>query len=257
MSGINFLSDNQLDYGSFTITTGAANAQFPIENLQLAPTAKKFRSTGNTVVFEIDLGTNRNMDTVAIVGDATGDLGVTDVSIKTSLTTDFSLSPTITLNLSNQHNIGYEFFTGVAHRFVEVTLTGTGSYAELSNIFIGERINIPLNSFSIDSFRYENQDRSRVRENEYGTKFIDSKNYQRKISGSIQYCTKDEFQTLDNMFLYHGVRRPLWLILDPDDSAMNDSSYRLAMYSYLDSVPAWSASGGQTYNCSVKLEQVI
>lgn len=257
MSGINFLSDNQVDYGTFTITTGAANSQFPISNLQLAPTSKKFRSTGNTVVFEIDLGTNRNLDTVAVVGDASGDFGITAMSIKTSLTTDFSLSPQIDVDLSSEHNIGYKFFTAVAHRFVEVSLTGTGSYAELSNVFIGERLNIPQNSISIGSFRYENNDRSDVKENEYGQKFINGRNKQKSIGGTIQYCTKDEFEFLDDMFLYHGVTKPVWMILDPDDFAMNDSSFRLSLYAYFDKIPVWSASGGQTYNCTIKLDQVV
>lgn len=257
MSGINFLSDNLVDQGSFNITTGAENAQFPISNLLNDSTTNKFRSTGNTVVFEIDLGTNRTIDSIAVVGDSTGSLGITAMTVKTSVTTDFSGSPIYTVDLSSEHNIGYTFITSVSHRYVEVTLTGTGSYAELSNIFLGERINLPQNSLSIGSFKYGNDDRSRVRDNDFGQRFIDVRNKTRFLSGSIEYCTKDETETLDDLFLFHGKTKPLWVFLDPTNTAMNDAEFRLSLYGYLDSIPEWSAAGGQTYTAPLKINEVV
>ena len=130
MSGINFLSDNYTDNANLSITTGAENTQFPLGNLQSDSPSYKFRSTGNTVVVEMDLSTTRAIDTIALVGDPTGSFGVTAVSVKTSVTTDFSLSTPIPISISSEHNLGIEFITEVSHRFVEITLTGTGSYCE-------------------------------------------------------------------------------------------------------------------------------
>lgn len=256
MSGINFLSDNYTDTASYTITTGSANAQFPITNLSNDTTTKKFRSAGNTVVFYVDLGVNREIDTIAVVGDATGSLGITAMSVKTSLTTVFGGGSTV-IDLSAEHNIGYEFITAVTHRYVEITLTGTGSFAELSKIFIGKRVNLPQNSISVSSFTYGNTDRSRTRENQFGQKFIDSRNKQRFLAGSIEFATKDEFETLDDMFLFHGSQKPIWIILDPTNTAMNDSEFRASLYGYLDRLPQWSASGGQTYNTQIRVNQVV
>lgn len=257
MAGINFLSENFTDVADLTITTGAANAQFPLSNIQNVSTAKKFRSTGNTVVIEFDLQQTRDIDTIAIVGDATAQLGVTAVSVKTAVTNDFSGSTPIPITLSSEHNIGYEFITEVSHRFVEVTLTGTGSYVELSNIFIGKRINLTQNSFSISSFRYGYDDNSDVRQNRYGQAFIDELPLRKKLGGTIEFCTKSEQETLDDMFIKHGVHEPLWVIVDPNSDGMNVGQYKLAMYSYLEQVPEWSASGGQTYNASLDLRQVV
>ena len=257
MAGINFLSDNFVDLSSITITTGAANAQFPLSNIQNISTAKKFRSTGNTVVIEFDLQQTRDLDTIAIVGDATTGLGISAISFKTSVTTDFSLSTPIPITLSSEHNVGFEFITEVSHRFVEATMTGTGSFAEISNIFVGKRINITQNNFSISSFRYGYDDKSNVRPNRYGQKFIDELPLRKVLGGTIEFATKDEQETLDDMFLKHGIHEPLWVIIDDTSAGMNEGNFKLTMYSFLSQVPIWTASGGQNYNASLDLDQVI
>ncbi len=257
MSGINFLSDNLVNDADLTITTGSENAQFPLDNIQNVSTAKKFRSTGNTVVIELDLQQTRDIDTIAIVGDATDQLGVTAVSVKTSVTTDFSLSTPIPITISSEHNIGYEFITEVTHRFVEVTFTGTGSFAEVSNMFIGKRINLIQNNFSINSFRYGYDDNSRVRQNRYGQSFIDELPLRKNLSGTMEFATKNEQETLDDMFIRHGRHEPLWIIVDNASAGMNEGQFKLAMYSYLNRVPEWASTGGQTWNANIDARQVV
>ena len=257
MSGLNLLSDNLVDNSTLTLTTGTANAQYPLSNILNESSAKKFRSTGNTAVIEFDLGVNRDIDVVGIVGDSLSIFGITTATFKTSLTTDFSGSPVHNVSLSSEHNIGYVFITEVSHRYVELTLTGSGSYVEFSNIFIGKNINIPLNSLSTESFRYWNIDRSSFRTNDFNQKFIDIRNTYRLMSGTVQYANKTEFELLDDFFLYHGKHKPFWVILDPNDAAMNDSSYRLSIYCYLDEVPQWSANGGQHYSANLKFRQAV
>lgn len=257
MSGINFLYENYVDEATLTITTGAANAQFPISNIKIDTTTKKFRSTGNTVVFTVDLLQTRDIDTFAIVGDTTTGLGVTAVSIKTSVTNDFSLSTSIPITLNSEFNIGYEFITEVSHRYVQVTLTGNGSYAEISNIFIGSKLNLPLNSFSIQSFRYRHDDLSSVVSNDYGQQFINVLPYRKRLVGTMEYCTQSEVDELDTMFLSKGRHLPLWIILDPDSEAMTDGAYKLAMYCYLEKMPSWNAAGGKLFNTSLELNQVV
>ena len=176
MSGINFLTNNYVDNSDLSISTGTANAQFPLDNLKIDFTTKKFRSVGNTVVFVVDFKQFLPVTSLALAGDATGNLGVTAASVKLSLTTDFSSSTQHDIDLSAEFNFGWSFITEETARYAEVTLTGTGSYSEVGKIYIGNRINLPNQSISIDTFSYRNIDESTVRRNLFGQKFIDTRN---------------------------------------------------------------------------------
>lgn len=257
MSGITFLSENLFNLGVLTVTTGTENAQFPLSNLQQDTTTKKFRSVGNTVVIEVDLLQIREIDTIALVGDATTNLGVTAVTVKTAVTNDFTGATPIPITLSEAHNIGYEFITPVNHRYVEITLTGTGAYAELSNVFIGKKINLANNAFATASFKYGYDDQSQSRENRYGQRFIHVLPLVKRLIGRIEYCDKTEQEILDDMFSYHGRHKPIWVIIDPAGDAMNAGEFKLAMYSYILKQPLWSAVGGQHYNVSLELDQAV
>jgi len=257
MSGINFLSENLVDNSTLTITTGAANSQFPLINLLNESPSNKFRSTGDTVVLEVDLLQTRDIDTIAIVGDPIGTFGVTDLVAKTSVTTDFSGSTPIPITLSPTNNMGYEFITEVSHRYVELTFTGTGSFSEVSNIFIGKRINLTQNNLSLGSFRYGYTDKSVVRRNDYGQHFIDTRNLVKFLSGGIENTNLTEQETLDDMFIRHSRHLPIWMIVDELGEGMNDGEFKLAIYGYLDRSPRWSAVGGQHYNANLRVNQAI
>lgn len=253
--GINFLSENLVNSALVSLTTGTENAQFPLENIKNDAAAVKFRSLENTVVIEFDLQQTRTIDAVALHGDTNGTLGLTSASVKTSLTTDFSASVAQNIPLSGDNLLGYLFFsTPVDHRYVELTLTGTGVYAELSNIFIGERIELMYQNLSIGSFSYGQDDKSDVKENDYGQKFVNKRNKIKYLSGDIDFASKKEQEILDNMFTRHGKSEPLWMIVDQNGEAMNDGVYKLTIYGYLPNRPNWSASGGQTYNSSIRVD---
>ena len=257
MSGITFLSENLTDSATFSITTGAENAQFPLTNLVNNTTTKKFRSVGNDVVIVVDLLQTRTIDTIAVVGDTIGTFGITQLIAKTSVTLDFSSSTPNFLDLSSEQNIGYSFITEVNHRYVEITLTGTGSYAEISKLFIGEKINLPELSLSIDSFEYGYKDLSKAENNEYGQRFVNRRNKIKMLKGGFDFTTKSEQEILDDMFLRHGISLPLWIILDPNSDAINDGKYKLSMYAYVDVMPDWKAAGGQQYNSTIELSEVV
>lgn len=254
--GISFLSENLVDSSVLSLTTGSENAQFALENIKNEATAVKFRSQENNVVLVIDLQQTRNIDTFAIHGDTNTSLGLTSVSFKTSLTTDFTSSTAINVPISAEFLLGYVYLTTpVSHRFVEVTLTGTGSFVEVSNIFVGERIELLQQNLSISSFSYGFEDQSRVSSNSYGQKFIDKRNKIKQLGGNIEFCIKSEQETLDDMFLRHGESLPIWMIVDKEGDSINDGNYKLTIYGYFSDTPTWSASGGQTYNTSVNVEQ--
>ena len=254
--GITFLSENLADDAVTTLLTGTENAQFPLTNLNNEATAVKFRSLENAIVIQFDLSQTRTIDTIALHGDTNDSLGMTTASVRTSLTTDFSGSVVTPIPLSAEHLIGYEYLTTpVSHRYVELTLTGTGVYVELSNIFIGERINIEQNNLSIESFRYGNRDNSVTSNNRYDQLFIDKRNSTKFVGGTLQFCTKTEQFTLDEMFRRHQRSKSLWMIVDKDGAGMTDGEYKLTTYGYLQDVPLWNASGGQHYTANVRVNQ--
>lgn len=254
MAGINFLSENFTKSATISITTGVANAQFPTSNLTNDSPSVKFRSTGNTVVLELDLIQVRDIDTLMVLGDPTEEFGMTTVTYKTSVTTDFTGSPTYTVTLDPTQNIGYSYITEVSHRYVEITFTGQGSYVEVGGIFIGKRISLPTNNLSIASFNYEYSDKGSTNESPYGQKFINERLLQKTIAGTIEFATKSEQETLDDLFIRHGRHEPLWMIVDKDSEGMNEGATKLTIYGYLNRIPIWSASGGQTYNATIRIK---
>lgn len=253
--GITFLSNNLTDLAIITLITGTENAQFPLSNIQNEATAVKFRSLENSIIIQFDLQQTRTIDTIALHGDTNGTLGMTTASVRTSLTTDFSGSAVTPIPLSAENLIGYEYITEVNHRYVELTLTGTGVFVELSNIFIGERIELTQNNLSIDSFRYGYRDNSTTSNNRYDQLFIDKRNTTKFVSGTIEFCTQTEQETLDEMFRRHQRSSSLWMIVDKDGSGMIDGEFKLTTYGYLQDVPLWNASGGQHYTANVRLNQ--
>lgn len=254
--GITFLSDNLVNDSVISLDTGTENAQFPLSNLKIEATAKRFRSLENNVVIIFDLQQTRTINTIALHGDTNNDLGMTSASIRTSLTTDFSSSPVTNIPLSAEHLFGYAYLdTEVDHRYVELTLTGTGVYVELSNIFIGERVEIEQNNLTIDSFRYGYRDNSVTSNNKYDQLFVDKRNSTKFISGALEFCTKSEHQILDDLFKRHQRSESLWMIVDKEGNAMIDGEYKLTVYGYLQDVPLWSAAGGQHYSANIRVNQ--
>ena len=253
---ITFLSDNEADSAVITLITGTANAQFPLTNIQNEATAVKFRSLENSIVIQFDLQQTRTIDTIALHGDTNATLGMTVASVRTSLTTDFSGSVVTVIPLSAEHLMGYEYLTlPVSHRYVELTLTGTGVFVELSNIFIGERIELEQNNLSIDSFRYGYRDNSTTSNNKFDQLFIDKRNNTKFVGGTIQFATKAEQSTLDEMFRRHQRSLSLWMIVDRDGVGMTDGEFKLTTYGYLQDVPLWTADGGQHYSANIRVNQ--
>jgi hypothetical protein len=258
MAGIIFLSENYTDDANLSLSLGTANAQFPLTNIKNNTTVKKFRSIENTVKIVIDMQQTRNIDSVALHGDSTQTLGLTVASIKFSLTTDFSSFTAIPITLSAEHGFGYYLAPAMlSYRYAELSLTGNGSFCELSNIFIGSKINLEQNSLSIGSFAYGHRDRSTVTGNDYGQKFVNKRNVVKYVAGDLENCTKDEQEQLDDMFIRHQRSLPLWMIVDKDSEGMNGGAYKLAIYGYIEDSPDWKAVGGRHYNARIRLDQVV
>ena len=257
MSGIKFLYENFVDQSHLSLTAGSENAQFPLNNILNDSTVIKFRSQNNTCTVLIDMQQTRTINIVAIANDAIDQIGITSVIVKTSLTTDFTSSTARSLIINPEQGIGFVEFTDEAKRYVQIQIIGNGTYCELGKVFVGQSLQLSQQSISVDSFKYGYQERSNSQINDYGQKFINKRNKQKNIGGNLKYCNQVEQLALDDMFIYVGTSLPLWMILDPDSNAITEGASKLTIYGYLESMPDWSADGGQHYSTSIKINQVI
>ena len=255
MSCLNFLSENLVDDASLSILTGAENAQFPLSNILSPFTTKEFRSTGNTVEILVDLTVLQAVDSFAVTGHSLDGLGFTDITIYGSGSTDFSGSTPIVIDTNDEHNFGFKLFDEVSFRYWKIELTGTGSYATLSNIFLGKKVQFTDNSLAIKSFNYTNKDNAKVRKNKYGQRYIDTVNRIKTIKGRMQHLNRAEYDMVNDLFTIHGVNRPLWMIVDPTGVSATDGQFMFSIYGYFRKVSAITMSGFGVYNASIDMEQ--
>lgn len=256
MCNLAILTNNYVDGADLSVITGTPNAQFPVDNIKEPFTTKKFRANGNTIEILVDLNQTRTIDTFAVTGDAITGLGFTTISIFGSGSTDFTGATEIPITVNSEYNFGFEFFTAVDYRFwkVKITTTVTG---EISNIYLGERSELTENGISQSSLNYSTSDNSTVSNNRYGQSFVNTFNRIKTISGEIEFCNKQEFELLEDIWLYHGRNRPLWFILDPNGTSVTNGQYVFSMYSYIDEDFVWSNAGAGLYNVALALRQVI
>lgn len=256
MSSLTFLSENFVDDSTVSVLTGDTDAQFPVENIKDIRTTKVFRSVSNTVEIQIDLLVTQTIDSFAIVGSSVDGLGFTSLVIKGSGSTDFSGSTPITIDLNAENNIGFKLFDAVPFRFWKLEFTGTGSFTEVSNIFLGAKEQLGTNSFSLSSFRYKNKDNSRIRRNSFNQPFIDKRARIKEIQGRIQHMNQTEYSIVNDIIVRHGTTEPIWILNDPEGCSAEDGEFVFSFYGLLTAMPSISYSGYGLYNASLNLEQI-
>lgn len=255
---LSFLINNYLDEANLSLSSGTVNAQFPLSNLKNSATVKKFRTTTNTCKVVIDLQQTRDIDAVAVHGDSTQSLGVTSVGVKFSLNTDFSGYTQFTIPLDADSGMGFVLLpSSQSYRYIELEMSGNGSFVELSNVYVGKRQTLEINSFDTNSFEFYFKDNSSVSQNDYGQKFINVRNKVKCLGGDINTCTKAEQNQIDKVFQYHRITKPLWVIVDDAENFMIDGKYKLSIYGYLTNLPKWQPVGGPHWNTSLEFEQVV
>lgn len=241
---------------TYSLLAGTANSQFPLTNIKHPFTTKVFRSAGNTIEVMIDTKTSTTKNMFAIVGSSIDGLGFTSISIYGSNTTNFSASVQIPIDVNSIYNFGFKKFSDVSFRYWKVSLTGNGSYAEISNIFLGEQFGLTTNTLSISGFEFFNTDNTKVSRNSYGQEFITTYNKIKTVKGNIDYINREEFDLLNYLYNTHGVREPLWMIYDENDSTAIDGKYIFSGYYKFSKSPGFKAVGGQLWNSALVFKEV-
>ena len=251
-----FMSNN---YGvasttDYTITTGTANSQFPIENLRDPHTTKVFRSTGNTVEFTVDIKGLQTLDSFCLTGSSVDGLSLTACNIYLSPTNNFSGVTPKAVNLSSEFNFGYVTFSEESARYMRISLTGNGSYCELSNFYIGAATSFTNNGIDQASFKYEFVDNAKISKNKYNQKFINTYTTVKTLRGAIKTMNSTEFTTLNDLYKTHGVSEPIWVMFDSSGSIVTDGEYIFSGYYYFASQPKFSTRSGLLFDSNMVLE---
>lgn len=238
------------------MVTGTENAQFPLSNLKVPLTGKTFRADGATVEIMIDVGTFLPVDTFMFVGDNIEGIGVDTVKIYGSTTDDWTSATEITINISKENNFGFKQFTSVNFRYWKITLTGS-AYCELSNLFLGQRVDFATNAIDLGSFRYLDKQNLKINKNKYGNKFINTYNTQRTLSGKIKLLNTTEYQTIREIYNDNKRSKPLWFITDPDDYLETDAKYIYSGFFYLDRDVDFKNDNPKLWSTNLNMTEVV
>jgi hypothetical protein len=252
MSKITFCSDNKLVNADITIESGSEDAQFPLDNIKHTFTTKVFRSLTDEVTILIDLKTIAESDIICIKGSSVEGIGFNSCTVESSATPIFS-GASESLEISSIHNFAFKQLSPTSNRYWKLTFSGN-EYVEVSNIFIGKKIQIIDNNLSI-GFSYARNTNNKVTKNSYGQKFIDTYNTVDTLSGEMKLVNNLEFDQLNAIHVQHGENTPLWFLLDPDDSmSITDSKFIYSGYFYMKDL-VWKSVAPSLYDVTISLEE--
>lgn len=259
MSNLTILSENLIMDNSTDITmiTGTENINFPLTNIKKNFTTKVFRSNENVCEILIDLKQNRPIDVISVVGSNLTGMGLTSLSYSISATSDFTGIPSTDVNVSQQYNFGYIDILPTVGRYIKLTVDNTGSFCEVSNLFIGKKLEFTYNGLSQDTFRFGIRDNSNSRSNEYGQDFVNKRNQMKFLNGNVKFANKEEVDLLDQVILRHINKTPLWIIIDKCSDVITDGNFRLSGYYRLNNRPDFSSAGPSLFNVSLTFQEVV
>lgn len=249
MSKATFLNNNLILNSNLSLISGNTDAQFPLDNIKHSFTTKIFRSTVPSVEILIDLKTMEEVDIIALKGSCIDGIGFLTASIEGSPTKVFNGTP-VSIDISSLHNFAFKELSSSSHRYWKLTLTGT-DYVEVSNIFIGKKVQLANNGLNI-GFSYGVNTNARITKNSYNQRFIDTFNYISTLSGEIKLLNSEEFSILNNL---NTSVEPIWFLLDPEGTMdIENSNFLFSGYFYLKDLDYKNIAPG-LYDVSISLEE--
>ncbi len=253
-----FGSNNMVLSSNLSLITGTENTQHRLDNIKIPITDKVFRTISGDTTSEIliDTLTIKEIDTFMVVGSASEGLGITSMSIYGSITTDFSSSTEIPIDLSMQYNFGFKQFDPSTFRYWKIVITGS-DYCELSNIYLGKADILSTNAIALGSFKYEETENATIKKSTYGNKFITKRNSVKMLSGDINLLNNTEQDTLNEIYSYHRSTTPLWFITCPADEIGVNAKYKFSGFFYLRNKISFTNSHYGLWDTSIVLEEVI
>lgn len=201
------------------ITASSENASFPASNLQDSRRTKVFRSTSTSCNIVLDIKTAEPVDSFAISENPTYGFGfITPITIEANATNEWTspaFSTTLTASdLDQEHGFGYKEFTSQEYRFWRLSFNGS-SYVEVSNFFLGSKIDLSTNDFDVQ-FSFSDEDIVSSETNNYGQRFFDDWGKQRSLLTTISYMNKTEVDLFLEMYDHNRTIKPVYIRFDCD-----------------------------------------
>jgi len=247
---------NYVDQDATSVTASSTNAFFPVINVKDPRSTKVYRSATGTatasVVFDLKTAVDVNM--ILVRPDLLNGFGFTGaLTIEANIIDSWGApSYTTTLTPNTTLNLGIKFLASPEkYRFWRVTGTGA-SYFELSNIFLGEYFT-PGQPVSLN-WSYDNADLSVSRRNSDGQTFIDEYLDQKNIDFEIRLLETVDMETLKEYFDTVGVKKPFWIVLDPEEIFTTDSEMFAGLF-YLESRPRFGNPSFRRFNTKLNLRE--
>lgn len=236
-----------------SVTADNEDPFYPASNLLEHPTFKEFRSQTESAVLVFDLLNTTPVDSLLLCGNvSTGEIQATSITLEANTSnvwTSPAHSQTYELTLDDQlHNLVYLSFETKAFRYWRLTINNpTGTYAGLSNVYLGPRTELAVDL----GYTFSMMGRSDINKGRYGQRFIDKLPDLRQFECSMSVMNQAERDTLAAIVHSCSTHKPLWMVLSPGESLYE------AGYFYFEETPEFENQAYRIYNTSFTLEEVV
>lgn len=238
------------------VSSGGENAFYPVSNLKHPHALKTYRSSGSaTAVLVFDMQSAVTADHFLAVGSSIGTLDLTAVTIEANpldVWTSPAFSTTVT-DFDYAANFASKSFAAQTYRYWRITLVGTAGYVEVGKLFLGSAVQLASNNVAI-GFEFGSEDLSEVVKGRYGQRFIDEITDVKQLKAAINLMTTAEQATIMAMWDYCGKKRPLWIIMDPDEAFIANKDV-LSGYFYMGERPRFRNDFYGLYSTEFELEE--
>lgn len=229
----NYLFDTTVD-----LTASTEDSNFPVSNLRAHFTEKVWRSTADTAILDIDLKTEEEIDSFAMVWDPELEVKLSDaavIKLQANATPDFT-SPAVdvTLSIDDDTETALHFFsTAQSYRYWRLDIDDTGNpwgYIEVPKLFLGEKMaltKVPQTGFSMNT-----QDPSKKTVSLYGHEYNDIYPQKKSVSFELIHLPKADSEILWNSYGRAGTVRPILCVIDSEEEVLD--KYRHTIYGRYD-----------------------
>lgn len=257
MSNVKLYNFNLVTQPETTFTASVEDTGFKATNLKDPRSTKEWKATTATANVIIDLKTTEAVDSVLVKGHHLDGFGFSSMTIEANFTSDFS-SPSFSTTLTPdfQFNFGIVSFASKSFRFWRIIISGSGTFVSLSNIFIGNFVQMVNNNID---FGWNNRDIdiSKIQTNRYNQILIDKITRQKQLNSlSFKLMNKTEVDQIFGIYDDNGITEPIWVVIDESEVIINDKD-RFSGQFYLTNVPQVTNSAFSLYDTTLSLREVI
>jgi len=260
MSCIRLYTFNYADRDETALSGTNIDAQFPANNIKDIRATKVCRSISGTNELQIifDLKTIEEIDTIGLAPNPIDGWGFTgDATFEASPVLDFT-SPSFTTTVTPNQKFQVALKTlplGQSYRFWRVTVSNTGSFAEIGKVLLSKSFSLANNNIDF-GWTFEDLDRSKKTYNRYGQPFIDITNTEKRITASFRALTTEEFESLIDELNFVGTSFPFWVNIDEDELVINDKERFIGRF-YLNATPKVTNQFYRLFNLRLDLREAL